>query len=104
MGAHEELATVIGNFRDDWYKVKRMAPAAIDRDEAAAILAAGYRKLRTVTTIEELDALAEGSVIYLTEMTGAAEKFENVWVFIGNPTTVPSANTPLPAMVLYEPS
>lgn len=30
---------------------------------ADAIYAAGYRKPRTVTTVEELDALAEGSVV-----------------------------------------
>ncbi len=63
MSARDELAEVIANFRDDWYKVARKSPAGIDRDEADAILAAGYSKPRTITTAEELDALPDGSLI-----------------------------------------
>lgn len=32
-------------------------------DAADAVLAAGYRKPRTIATVEELDALPEGSVV-----------------------------------------
>jgi hypothetical protein len=63
MSARDELAEVIANFRDDWYKVQRKSPAGIDRAEAKAILAAGYSKPRTITTAEELDALTDGSLI-----------------------------------------
>jgi len=66
---------------------------------------AGYVKPRTITTAEELEALPAGSVIYLPEMTGAAEKFgEDDWIFIGNPRSVPSGTIPLPATLIYEDS
>lgn len=49
MSARDELTTLI---------LGKTAPRAAD-----AILAAGYRKPRTITTVEELDALPAGSVI-----------------------------------------
>ena len=62
--------------------------------EADVILAAGYRKPRTITTAEELDALAVGSVI--RSGRGAIHEKE---VFSDYPDVVIS----LPATVLWEP-
>lgn len=60
MTARDELAAVIvaayGEGNEE-------CPCVQDFDVADAILAAGYRKPRTITTAEELDALPLGSVI-----------------------------------------
>ena len=62
MTAREELAEIIQDCGE--YIPGSHADDYVSPDKAAeAILAAGYRKPRTVTTVEELDALPLGSVI-----------------------------------------
>jgi len=59
MSARDELADVIA-----WrYHAANPRPTVLDGAVADAILAAGYSKPRTITTVEELDALANGTVI-----------------------------------------
>jgi hypothetical protein len=80
-------------------------PCEQDLDLADAILAAGYRKPRTVTTAEELDALPVGSVIldpaglslHKTEFTGwrASNGVKNI-----GPAML--EQEALPATVLHE--
>ena len=71
---------------------------------ADRILAAGYRKSRTITTPEELEALPSGSVIL--DSDGEPNVLhDNGWVLPGGPggyTTWAVAQS-LPATVLYEP-
>ena len=55
----EELAKVIAGRR---FREGTRRPQSL-LEQADAILAAGYRKPQQVTTVEELDALPEGSVI-----------------------------------------
>jgi hypothetical protein len=57
----DELAKILG--RDDLYNDSGCCDWIVVDSAAEAILAAGYRKLRTVTTAEELDALPVGSVV-----------------------------------------
>ena len=74
--------------------------------EADAILAAGYRKPRTVTTVEELDALPFETVIRdgddcVLERWGDIE--ESGWVTVMVTSFVPRDQITLPATILYEP-
>ena len=71
---------------------------------ADAILAAGYRKPRTITTMEELDALAEGSVILTNGGEDSAQKDgEGEWYLWGGDYGQDSGDIFLPATVLHEP-
>ena len=65
---------------------------------ADGILAAGYSKPRTITTVEERDALREGSVV--RDKDGdVIERLWGGWYF-GDNNTVPN----LPATVIHEPT
>ena len=78
----------------DWHEATRIA---------ARILAAGYRKPRTITTAEELDASPIGLIV----RDGDREPWErtdngwNCWVYGGQ--SFASRDLVLPATVLYEP-
>jgi len=70
------------------------------------ILAAGYRRPRTITTVEELDALPHASVVldasnYCREAAKVADG--NIWRSMGPATVRASRELPLPATVLHEP-
>jgi hypothetical protein len=60
MSARDELAETIGGCMGQWE-----VPGNLDEWEmiADAILAAGYSKPRTITTVEDLDALPVGTVV-----------------------------------------
>jgi len=64
---------------------------------ADAVLAAGYRKLRTITTVEELEALPEDSIIREGESV-VATRIGNSWWY---PTGPFEPN--LPVTVLHNP-
>jgi len=100
MNARQELAEVIANFRDDWYKVERKSPAGIDRDEAKAILAAGYSKPRTITTAEEL---AEAHMVVVRTEAGTIANLVNGRAYcFGYEASAPVATLALPVTVLWE--
>lgn len=89
--------------RDELFQLMlgRTTTKAVER-----ILATGYRKPRTITTIEELDALPLGSVVL--DDYGVACQVESEWVTEAGPnrmwmTTGCDANTTvaLPATVLH---
>lgn len=61
MSAADELAAVV--YKARWVDGIKDVNLMTDSALADAILAAGYRKPRTITTAEELDALAEGTQI-----------------------------------------
>lgn len=78
----DELAEEIAGYRigEGYYAVD------VGYSDAQAIaddiLAAGYRKRRTVTTVEELDALPVGTVVILRDAKGLphpAQKGEEGW-------------------------
>jgi hypothetical protein len=80
----------------------RTAPRAAD-----AILAAGYRKPRTITTVEELDALPVGSILF--DVDGdVCQRFRGGWRATinerkGDPWLTDTLEVDLPATVLHEP-
>ena len=94
----EELARIIHNIaQPDWDEDAFKA--------AEAILRAGWRKPRTVETVEELDALPEKSII-LDRVGYAWQKLEGYWVSWLDPgeTSKWLANGGyLPALVLWTP-
>lgn len=74
---------------------------------ADAILAAGYRKPRTITTVEELDALPAWSVVR-SEQATIWEKFDgsptgDFWAETMTLGQHPSDHIALPATVLHTP-
>lgn len=69
---------------------------------ADAILAAGYRKPRTITTAEELDALPEWSVVR-SEQGTPWEKCAGFWAETLGTGKHPASHIALPATVLWEP-
>lgn len=93
--ARKELAAIIAKC----FRIHPNGVAYIEHTEAAdAIIAAGYHKPRTITTVEERDALAEGSVVAGDWATH--QLILGTWVTFGSPTT---SQPELPATVLWEP-
>jgi len=103
MSERDELARKLDEWLDDEapLNLRRYVPVA------DAILAAGYRRPRTVTTVEELDALANESLILdatskcregLTSIEG-----RNWWRAMGPSKVLESKDIALPATVLHEP-
>ena len=98
----DELATVI---RAEYIRaIDRKRPSDCFTAPADAIIAAGYRKPRTITTREELDELPSGSVVVLAD--GEPNVLhDNGWVLPNGPggyTSWAIAQS-LPATVVYEP-
>jgi hypothetical protein len=75
------------------------------------ILAAGYRKPRTVTTVEELDALPVDSVVMESEhdtfiirtMRGVFHRFPDGWYVVAGHGAREDIYIQLPVTVLYTP-
>jgi hypothetical protein len=89
------------NTRDELTRLilGKTAPRAAD-----SILAAGYRKPRTITTAEELDALpAESVVLSATSHVYQHESEEDVtwWAHPGDQRVYASRQVRLPATVLH---
>lgn len=74
------------------------------RDVAKLLIAAGWTKLRTLTTVEELDALPQWSAI-LDSQGDVAQKLNGRWHF---PETAPEGASKVikygTVTVLYEPT
>lgn len=73
-------------------------------------IAAGYRKSRTITTVEKLDALPEGSVVispeyrhYRNGMQVSFQKWDDGRWYRGGRGRDTHSDYFLPATVLYEP-
>jgi len=95
MNARDELRDIILDF-----DVSHITEAEVI---AEAILAAGYRKPRTITTAEELEALPEGSVVR-DFMDDVAEKRGGVWCgYETEPMNNRRLAKYLPGTVLHEP-
>lgn len=95
MSARDELAGIIARNRNEY------ADQTADR-----ILASGYRKPRTITAAEELDALPDG-VLILTEQGGYWESIKRIdgmnwWHEPGRSSVTRSEDLTLPATVLHE--
>lgn len=95
----DELSGIVAsNFRIHPNKV-----AYVDHHAAAdAILAAGYRKLRTITTVDELDALQHGSIV-INKLGEAISKYGEHWFFPGVKHRFAVSAIALPASILHVP-
>lgn len=96
MSARDELAELLVNV--PW----RARPA----DQVAdAILAAGYTKSRTITTVEELDALPVGSWVFWAEEAWKRVKpGTSGWQDFHGATWTLIVTESEPATVLHEPT
>jgi hypothetical protein len=94
MSPREELAQIID---DRWHGYGYNPQGAAD-----AILAAGYQRPRTITTVEELDEMPAWSVVRSDTAT-IWEKFNDFWAETLTIGRHPSDHISLPAKVLYEP-
>jgi len=102
----DELASVVVEaYGED---PRSECPCEQDFDVADTILAAGYRRPRTVTTVEELDALPKGAVVMGADGY-VARRFPGGWrVLVVEPASSPwltdtLEDVDLPATVLHEP-
>ena len=63
MSNYAELAELIGEAADAWLMDgHRIAGSSPEGEAAKAVLAAGYRRHRIITTTADVDALLDGSV------------------------------------------
>lgn len=102
MSERDELVAILE--RDDLHFDTGSHYELATEDAADAVLAAGYRKPRTIATTEELDALPFESVIRdgdecVLERWGDLE--ESGWVTVMVTSFVPRDQITLPATVLY---
>jgi len=123
MNNHHELAEVLGKHEDCAFSASgvlvctcgvSMQPQEVMDDmanlashQADVLLAAGYRKPRTIATREEMDALQVGSVILVRGVALSKESDDEPaglhWVPAGTPMGFTSGELALPATVLHEP-
>lgn len=96
----------------DWAEYDFASEQSYAHTIADGLIAAGYRKPRTITTVEELDALAMGSKVvsagyewtknYLTINTPSGGIEREVWFNVYDDFDA-AADIELPATVLWEP-
>ena len=82
------------------HRLAQVIAAAADK-----IIRAGWRPpARTVTTVEELDALPVGSIVRDDERAALDEKWDDdMWAEVGYEYTFSSSSIHTPATVLWEP-
>lgn len=86
----------------DWVTFENLRPYAYNI--ADGLIAKGYTKPRIITTVEELDALPEGSVILTNGGEDSAQKDgEGEWYLWGGNFGLDSEDIFLPATVLHTP-
>jgi len=103
MNARDELAEVI--YKARWVDAVENAEMATDAKMAETILAAGWVKPRTITTVEELDALPDYSAVMLAGRDGLiCQKRYGSWALMGfdERVSLPQIAGDLPATVLHE--
>lgn len=93
----DELAQLIDRTIDQEYSP---GDDVMGADLAPAILAAGYRRPRTITTVEELDALENDSVV-MSEAIAYQKYGHDSWA--GDGRFFDTRQIALPAEVLHEP-
>lgn len=97
MSERDELATVLESISEnddyDWCLA-----------DADALLAAGYRKPRIITTAEELGALPYGSVVLDADRATATKLDAYFWEVAGFASHFRVEAIDLPATVLHDPS
>lgn len=104
--ARDELYEIIRENRAVW--VTNTEHRDMERKQADAILADGYSKPRTITTVEELDALPVESIVR-DDLGFTYDKWwdedgseYNWWATTGDRREYSSKKIALPATVLHE--
>ncbi len=100
MNARDELAEVI--YKARWVDAVENAEMATDAKMAETILAAGWVKPRTITTVEELDALPLETVVKSAD-GNVWECLVGGWYETCSRARHASSDIALPAIVLHEP-
>lgn len=115
MSERDELARIVYEI-EPWssgtsYDAKPLLWSELDEDDQAnylphadAILASGYRKPRTITTAEELDALPIGAIALDSAEWLFRKQIDFRYVAAGSGGLYSAAAIDFPATVLYEPS
>ncbi|MGO4583615.1 hypothetical protein AB4Z38_06970 [Arthrobacter sp. 2RAF6] len=105
MSERDELVDLIEDAVDDAIYNEADAPPSLTgvvaSKAADAVLTAGWVKPRTVSTVEELDALPTWSVVR-SEQATIWEKFNDHWAETLTTGRHPSDHLALPATVLFE--
>jgi hypothetical protein len=104
MSARDELAALIGGKLDSIFGTREFGPATQDYTLADELIAAGYRKPRTITTIEELEAMAVGSMILDSDPDALLKDRNGGWLSIHDGDHIPykDFSITLPATVIHE--
>lgn len=105
MSERDELSMIIA----ERYHAAHQGVTVLDAAIADAILAAGYRKHRTITTAEEVSGMAIDSIVRTNGGVPLelweGENDEREWRVTGHrPWTDAELTKNLPATVLHEPS
>ena len=103
MNARDELAQVIATELDTIFGHRIAEPAQQDFKLADVLLAAGYSKPRTITTVEELDALPFGSVVIDRSEWVLCKRDERRYAVAGSAGQYSAATIEFPAAVLFTP-
>jgi hypothetical protein len=110
MSARQELAEVIASKLDRLFGAREFGPATQDFELADHLIAAGYRKPRTITTAEELDALPVGSVVlsqdyrhHVDEWRVSFQRWQDGDWYRGARSSHTHPDNFLPATVLHTP-
>lgn len=104
MNARDELADVFTGHPVGFGGFPKKLMRGHAQEIAEAILAAGYRKPRTVTTTEELDAMPAGSIVLDMDPDALLKTHTGSWRSLLDPDGhFGSKDISLPATVLYEP-
>lgn len=96
MNERDELADL---YADMLYRYHGVTTSS-SKEAADELLTAGYRKPRTIETVEELHALAVGSVVLENGETACQKFSDDLW---DGGDMFHEDNMDLPATVLWEP-
>jgi hypothetical protein len=104
MSERDDLARAIANQLDRLFLNRELDPAPQDYQVADALLKAGWRQTRTVSSAEELDALGYGFVVRDDYGIVYAKPFNkgNFWLMVGDHEHHPAEHILLPATVIHE--
>lgn len=106
MSARDELALILVNNQRARYDLPPRSTTAHCSEscwaEVDAILAAGYRKTRTITSADELDALPVGSAV-LSETIAYQKHDDDDWSWSAAGRFWSTHQIGLPAVVIHEP-
>jgi hypothetical protein len=103
MSDRNELAESIATHLDETWGMRDFGPAHQDYELAEALIVAGWTKPRTVTTVEELDALPVGSMVLDSDPDALLKTHNGAWRSLCAEEPYGGRYLSLPATVLFAP-